>query len=136
MRSICLIAEDTQPITYLLQTYVEMCGMQAVIAAEGERVLDVARQNKIAVILLNHKLPGKMRGWDVLKALKADALLCTIPVITYQMDEGKQVYQDDEADASLQMPLLYESFRETLEHIGLAISQPTKKRSANPERSP
>jgi CheY-like chemotaxis protein len=134
MRSFCLIAEDTQPVTYLLQTYVEMCGLQALIAVEGERVLEIARQNDLAVILLNQKLPGKMRGWEVLKALKADPVLCKIPVVTYQMDECKQVYQDNEADACLQMPLLYESFRETLEHIGLEISPTSKKRTVNSER--
>jgi CheY-like chemotaxis protein len=122
MRSICLIAEDTQPVIYLLQTYVKMCGLQALIAVEGEQVFNIARQNRIAVILLNQELPGKIRGWDVLLALKADPDLCNIPVITYQMDENKQAHQEDEADACLQMPLLFESFRETLAHIGLEIS--------------
>jgi CheY-like chemotaxis protein len=122
MRSMCLIAEDTQPVIYLLQTYLQMCGLQSLIAVEGEQVLNIARQNRIAVILLNHKLPGKIRGWEVLTALKTDADLRDIPVITYQMDESKQVHQDDEADACLQMPLLFDSFRETLEHIGLKIS--------------
>jgi CheY-like chemotaxis protein len=75
-----------------------------------------------------------MRGWDVLTALKADPDLCQIPVVTYQMDECKHEYKDDEADACLQMPLLYESFRETLEHLGLEISQPSKKRIVNSER--
>jgi CheY-like chemotaxis protein len=122
MCSICLIAEDTQPVIYLLQTYVKMCGMQALIAVEGEQVFNIARQNRIAVILLNQELPGKIRGWDVLLALKADPDLCHIPVITYQMDENKQAHREDEANACLQMPLLFESFRETLEHIGLEIS--------------
>jgi CheY-like chemotaxis protein len=121
MRSICLIAEDTQPVIYMLQTYVEMCGMQSLIAVQGEQVLNIARQNRIAVILLNHNLPGKMRGWDVMNALRADADLCAIPVITYQMDEGKQAYQDVEANARLRMPLLFESFRDTLKQIGLEI---------------
>jgi CheY-like chemotaxis protein len=122
MCSICLIAEDTQPVIYLLQTYVEMCGLQALIAVEGEQVFNIARQNSIAVILLNHKLPGKMRGWEVLIALKADPDLCNIPVITYQTDDSRQAHWDAEADACLQMPLLFESFRATLEHIGLKIS--------------
>jgi CheY-like chemotaxis protein len=122
MRSICLIAENTQPVIYLLQTYVEMCGWQALIAVEGEQVLNIARQNRIVAILLNAELPGKMRGWDVLLALKADPDLNNIPVISYQMEGSRQVLQDIEADACLQMPLLFESFRETLEEIGLEIS--------------
>jgi CheY-like chemotaxis protein len=122
MRSICLIAEDTQPVIYLLQTYVKMCGLEALIAVEGEQVFNIARQNRIAVIILNHELPGRVRGWDVLIALKADPDLCNIPVITYQMDESRQVHQDAEADACLQMPLLFDSFRETLVQIGVEVS--------------
>lgn len=55
-------------------------GYDVVYAADGEEGLDAAHQSLPDIILLDMMLP-KMSGLDVLRALKADALLKHIPVI-------------------------------------------------------
>jgi CheY-like chemotaxis protein len=55
-------------------------GYDVVYAADGEEGLVAARENLPDLILLDMMLP-KMSGLDVLRALKADALLKHIPVI-------------------------------------------------------
>lgn len=52
----------------------------------GEKALEYlewrSRQKVLPdVILLDLTLPGKISGWDVLKEIKGDPLLCDIPVI-------------------------------------------------------
>jgi CheY-like chemotaxis protein len=55
-------------------------GYDVIYAADGEEGLGAARDNIPDLILLDMMLP-KMSGVDVLRALKADALVKHIPVI-------------------------------------------------------
>jgi CheY-like chemotaxis protein len=55
-------------------------GYDVVYAADGEEGLGAAREDLPDLILLDIMLP-KMSGLDVLRALKADALVKHIPVI-------------------------------------------------------
>jgi CheY-like chemotaxis protein len=55
-------------------------GYDVVYAADGEEGLGAAREDMPDLILLDIMLP-KMSGLDVLRALKADALVKHIPVV-------------------------------------------------------
>jgi CheY-like chemotaxis protein len=121
MTRICLIAEDNAPVIYLLRTFAEMCGFRTVNASVGERVLEIARQKQVAVVLLDLMLPGRARGWDVLRLLKSDPATCHIPVVVFQADEAAPFHPSEGADALLQLPVLYEGFVGTLARSGVAV---------------
>ena len=55
-------------------------GYDVVYAADGDEGLGAARENSPDLILLDMMLP-KVSGLDVLRALKADALVKHIPVV-------------------------------------------------------
>jgi CheY-like chemotaxis protein len=120
MPLLCLIAEDSAPVTHYLKSYAEMCGFQVLHVTEGESVLNLARRRQLVVILLNTQLPGKVRGWEVLHLLKADQVTCQIPVVGYCVgDEEALSYEGEGADAWFRMPVLYGSFCEILVRAGV-----------------
>jgi CheY-like chemotaxis protein len=67
----------------LLEMYVERIKTEGAVvleAKDGEEALQVARQNKPSIILLDLMMP-KINGFDVLKALKSDPETTNIPVV-------------------------------------------------------
>ncbi len=118
MNRVCLIGEDSLPVIHLLRTYVAFCGYKPAIATVGERVLELAQEGVPAVIVLNTELPGKVRGWEVLEALKGDAAMRQIPVIAFWLEpEGRDSHSASMADASLPMPMNFGAFREAVEAL-------------------
>jgi CheY-like chemotaxis protein len=133
---ICLIAEDSAPVIYLLRTFAEMSGFQTLIASVGERALEIAQHRQVAVVLLNLMLPGKVRGWDVLRHLKSDPATCHIPVVVFQADEAAPCAPAEGADALLQLPVLYEGFVGTLARSGVAVGGPAPDAGGSPAGNP
>jgi CheY-like chemotaxis protein len=122
--TVTLIAEDTPPVHYLLKTYSQMCGFQTVQATVGERALEMARQDRPALVLLNIDLPGNVRGWEVLECLKEDESTRSILVVIYHLEkESPDEPWATIADAWLPIPLLYESFKETLTRAGVLLQK-------------
>ena len=56
----------------LLRLYTEVSGLRVIQALEGQEVLPLAQVRRPAVVLLQMDLAGSVRGWDALRALKAD----------------------------------------------------------------
>ena len=75
-----LIVDDDADARDLLATHIEELGGQTVQAANGEQGLELARQHKPDLITLDLMMPG-IDGWQVLRQLKADPELESIPVI-------------------------------------------------------
>ena len=75
-----LVVDDDADARELLTGYIEELGAIAVAAAAGEQVLELARKYKPTLITLDLMMPG-LDGWEVLRLLKADAELKSIPVV-------------------------------------------------------
>ena len=43
--------------------------------------MELTRQVKPVVIIMEAELPGTIRGWEAVRALRADREICNIPVI-------------------------------------------------------
>lgn len=76
---VLLIIEDDPAFARLVYDYAHQKGFKALLAADGERGLGLARRYAPDAILLDLKLPG-ISGWDVLDELKDDFSLRHIPV--------------------------------------------------------
>ncbi len=83
------------------------------------------------VILLDLKLP-KLNGLEVLRALKADARTCSIPVVivtSSHEDPDIQAAYNLGANSYVVKPVEFNAFTEAMSHIGfywLLLNQPPK----------
>lgn len=75
-----LLVEDSRPIMIENERALQEAGYVVVCAEDGERALELARERKPDLILLDMMLP-KLSGPEVLACLKQEAATKDIPVI-------------------------------------------------------
>ena len=121
MPTTCVIGEADPFIARLLWRFAEKSGMQAVHARLGQEVLELAYQTQPGVIVLEPELPGQMRGWEAVGALRADQAICHIPVIVCSwLEEVDAQALVGEMSGYLQKPELhYEDFVAVLKQAGV-----------------
>lgn len=79
-RARILVVDDEERNRRLLVAMLEAEGYAAAEAADGMQALEFARQSPPDIVLLDIMMPG-MDGYEVARALKADAATKTIPVV-------------------------------------------------------
>ena len=84
-----LIIEDDQNTATLVSTYLEREGFAVITAADGEKALQLARQEQPCFIILDIMLP-KIDGWEVCRQLRT---FSEVPVLmlTAREDEIDRV---------------------------------------------
>ena len=119
----CVIGEADPFIARLLKRFAAESGLQTVVARVGQDVVELARQVKPAVVIVEAELPGTMRGWEAVRALRADREICNIPVIICSwLQEANVDALVGEVAGHLQKPeLLYEDFEAALREAGVEI---------------
>ena len=137
MLSTILIAAHDPWFLQLLRMYTEESGFRAVQVYEGQDVLPMVRQEEPLAILLQVDLPGHVKGWDVLKVLRSEQGVCTIPVLLFTWhDQVLPVDVLESVAAHLQEPIAFETFVETLQEIGLnPVYQNPNHHSSNQDKS-
>jgi DNA-binding response OmpR family regulator len=75
-----LLAEDDKQIADMISFKLSNSGHQIVRAQDGEQAVKLAGQQKPDLILLDAMMPG-LSGFEVLRRLKSDSTLRSIPVI-------------------------------------------------------
>ena len=75
-----LAVEDSPHFASLLQSVLQLIGAELTIASSGEQAMELVRQRRFDLIILNVRLPG-INGLEVCRRLKQDPELKTIPVI-------------------------------------------------------
>ena len=85
-----LVAEDNEQAAHLLGIYLMEAGYRVEYAADGEEAIVKAAEIMPFAITLDIMLPKK-DGWQVLKALKANPNLQSIPVIIVSITEERQL---------------------------------------------
>jgi putative two-component system response regulator len=75
-----LVVDDEERNRRLLVAMLEAEGYTGLEAADGAQALELARQSPPDLVLLDVMMPG-MDGYDVARALKADAATKSIPVV-------------------------------------------------------
>ena len=90
----CVLIVEDNPLNMELATdLLEAAGFEVLGAETGERAIEMAREARPDVILMDVDLPG-MNGLDAVRALKADERTRNIPVAALTAfamagDEGK-----------------------------------------------
>jgi len=75
-----LIIEDEVDIQNFVSRVLELEGYQVLKAGDGRRGMEIIRENPVALVLLDLRLPGR-DGWSILQEIRRDAELSRIPVI-------------------------------------------------------
>lgn len=112
-----LVIEDNEMNGKLLVNFLGGWGCNVTWAKDGHHGLLIAKQEKPDIILLDVELPG-ISGKDVLKTLKEDKVLKSIPVIIasgagYQQQE----LVDEGADSFLLKPIDYKTVKSEMSRL-------------------
>ena len=75
-----LVIDDDAAVRDLMSRYLSKLGFNAVLAANGEEGLRLAKEIRPRIITLDVVMPG-LNGWRVLSQLKSEPELADIPVI-------------------------------------------------------
>ena len=86
--STILVIDDDADACEIIRRFLEKDGFNIVTAFSGEQGLRLAHEIQPAAITLDVMMPD-MDGWSVLRALKADPVLRTIPVIMLTMIDDR-----------------------------------------------
>ncbi len=77
-----LIIEDEAEIRNFAARVCELEGYDVLQAEDGDTGLRLARENQVALVLLDLRLPGR-DGWVALAQMKSEPELSAIPVIVF-----------------------------------------------------
>ena len=75
-----LIVDDSRLYRFSLGRLIKEWGHEVIIAKNGEQAIDVAREEKPEIILMDIVMPG-MNGYQAKRMLARDAATSNIPVI-------------------------------------------------------
>jgi len=121
MKRHCIIAEANPFIARLLERFVKQKGLDVIHVQVGQDLLELARHENPAVIILDPELPGKMRGWEVARQLREKAETRAIPIIACSwMDETALRELAGELNGNLHKPEIhYEDFVSAWKRAGV-----------------
>jgi len=78
----CIIGESDPFIAQLLERFAEESGLRVMRATFSQEVLPLLSQAGPAVIVMDADLPGELRGWEVIRRLRAEPEFKSLPVIS------------------------------------------------------
>ena len=116
-----LIAASDPNIIYLLQRYAEASGFLAVNAGQGKELLQVAREIRPDLIVLEIEIP-ETTAKKALNRLKSDPATSDIPVVVYSCYDEVVFTPADGAVTCLQKSVMYGDFLAALEQAGVQLS--------------
>ena len=124
-----LIVDDDKNIVDLVQTYLIKDGYRVVTAYSGLRALELARQKRPDLIVLDLMLPG-MDGLDVCRVLRAEGHNMPIIMLTAKTtEEDKLVGLDLGADDYVTKPF---SPRELVARVRAALRRVDEQKRQGP----
>jgi two-component system, OmpR family, alkaline phosphatase synthesis response regulator PhoP len=75
-----LVVDDDPEIVTMLSMRLGKRGYQVTTAADGNKALEVAKNGKFDIVLLDVMMPGKS-GWEVARALKQDPATQDVKIV-------------------------------------------------------
>ncbi len=117
MTKTVLVVEDNELNMKLFHDLLEAHGINTIETRNGQDVLDIARQNKPDLILMDIQLP-EVSGLDVTKWLKADTELKSIPVIAvtaFAMKGDEQKIREGGCEDYISKPISVTHFMEVVQ---------------------
>ncbi len=114
-----LIAEDEPNIVESLSFILSRSGCDVASAPDGESALSSIRGDRPDVVILDVMLP-KMNGFEVLKTVRSDAELKTIPIIILTakgQSQDRRMAEEIGADAFVTKPFSNQHIIDTVKEL-------------------
>lgn len=114
-----LVVDDDPEIVTMLSTRLGKRGYLVTTAPDGNKALELAKQQKFDVVLLDVMMPGKS-GWEVARALKQDPLTQDTKIVMVSAIGEKTneitapIYG---ADAHVDKPFEFEQLERVIAHL-------------------
>jgi hypothetical protein len=119
-----LLIDDDPTVHDLVRRFLQKEGIQVISAQTGQEGLELARQLRPAMIVLDVMMPA-MDGWSVLTRLKGDAELSDIPVVMLTMVNNREMGFSLGVDDYMLKPIDRSDFVATLRKYCPPHAQPT-----------
>ncbi len=119
MNKTVLIVEDNELNMKLFRDLLEVHDIATVETSDGNTVLDLAREHKPDLILMDIQLP-EVSGLDVTKWLKADEELKGIPVIAvtaFAMKGDEQKILEGGCEGYISKPISVSEFMDVIDQF-------------------
>lgn len=102
---VVLIAEDEKPIAEALGDIIEEAGYRVLFARDGRRALELARKERLALIITDYMMPY-LNGAELMLALREDARLRREPTppMVLMSAVGRSHLDETQADAIIGKP--------------------------------
>lgn len=117
MKAKILVIEDNEQNIYLVTFILEKNGCQVIQAREGREGINLARQSKPDLILLDIQQPG-MDGYAVAQELRQNGELCDIPIVavtSYAMSGDRERVLAAGCTGYIEKPIDPETFAAEIE---------------------
>lgn len=114
-----LIVDDSLPMRSVIKKTIKAAGYgqsEFLEAADGKEALNLLKNNWVDMVLTDHNMPV-MNGLDFIRAVKADEILKTIPVVVISTEgnESKiREFMDGGAAGYLAKPFAAEAIRDLI----------------------
>ncbi len=118
MSKTVLIVEDNELNMKLFHDLLEAHGVGTIETSEGHNVLDLAREHKPDLILMDIQLP-EVSGLEVTKWLKADEELKDIPVVAvtaFAMKGDEQKIREGGCEDYISKPISVTRFLDVIDN--------------------
>jgi two-component system, chemotaxis family, CheB/CheR fusion protein len=118
-----LVIEDSEDAAVTMKLVLQRWGHQVEVAREGSDALVMAKQSQPEIVFCDIGLPGDLDGYEVAKALRADAHLRSAYLVAltgYGRDEDKARAAHAGFDAHVTKPASHEALRNAIAQAGAA----------------
>lgn len=112
-----LVVEDDQPILDLMELLIRRLGHEPVLVTNGIEALDLIREERPALILLDIMMMP-INGWEFLEKLRGEYDLKEIPVIIFTASpavEEKMARMQDPHLGVLHKPVTFNELKEGID---------------------
>lgn len=119
MTKTVLIVEDNELNMKLFRDLLSVHGYQTVETRDGEKVLDLAREHRPDLILMDIQLP-QISGLDIIRDIKSDEALQDIPVVAvtaFAMKGDEARIREGGCEAYISKPISVPDFLETVRNF-------------------
>ena len=119
MANSILIVEDNELNLKLMRDLLEAQGQTVVSTKDGESALDLAREHRPSLILMDIQLP-EISGLEVTRLIKSDDSLSQIPVVAvtaFAMKGDEEKIREGGCEAYIAKPISVAHFIETVQRF-------------------
>ncbi|HTK11230.1 MAG TPA: response regulator transcription factor [Ktedonobacteraceae bacterium] len=123
MQHTILVVDDDKKTVDLIRLYLEKERYQVIVASDGRRALELARQRQLSLIILDLMLPG-IDGLDICRILRAEDDIPIIMLTARSTEDDKLLGLNLGADDYLTKPF---SPRELVARVRVVLRRTTLK---------